>query len=132
MPAIPSVWGVAPRNVAIFGWLQEIIGLGSAALGAFGILVGLGVATVGIVLVGLLFLVPGVALFYFGYSMRRAKPWAWKLDLIAMIAILAAGVIAFFLGVYPIADWILVLVFGVFIYYLLTPSVRDYFSSIGA
>jgi hypothetical protein len=125
-PTEPSIWGIAPRGVSIIGWVQELMGAAAIGLGALGLLLG-SVSSMGIVILGLAFLSAGAALFYLGYALRRARAWAWRMDIIVLAVISLAGVVAFVLGVYPIEDWALVMVMGIFVYYLLTPGVRRFF-----
>lgn len=128
LPTEPSIWGVAPRGIALLGWAQEIAGGLAAALGVLGVLLGI-VSTAAVFLLGAGFLAAGVSLFYVGYSLRRGKRWSWRSDLVLMTIIALAGVLTFFLGIYPIEDWALVLLTGASVYYLLTPKVRGYFSA---
>ena len=127
-PPAPSVWGVAPRGIALMGWAQEIVGGLAAALGVLGMLLG-AISSAAVLLLGVGFTCAGVALFYLGYSLRRGKRWAWRYDVVVLTMIALAGVVAFFLGIYPIEDWALVFLTGAAVYYLLTPKVRGNFDN---
>lgn len=128
-PVTPSMLGIAPTGIAVLGWVQEIMGALSAAIGLIGLGAGAVFAATALFLLGLVFFAAGVALFYLGYALRRARPWAWKFDMVTLFIILA-GTTAFNLVSFSVYDLLLMLVVTIFILYLMTPQVRDFFKAL--
>jgi len=115
-------------------------GLTGALIGAFAVLTGAaldvaaagkfnmeGVSGIALVVVGLTFMIVGVAQIIFGVGLWQLRGWAWTLGVVIHSIALLGALGGLFTGAFTVQSIFTIVISSAFLLYLLSPRVRNLF-----
>lgn len=128
-------------GVIIVAWLAILSGAAGALVGGFAVLAGAlldveapaghlsaeGVSGMALVLIGLTFMIAGVAQMIFGVGLWQLRGWAWTLGVVIQSFTLLGALGGLFTGAFTVQSLISIVISGAILFYLLSPRVRKLF-----
>jgi uncharacterized membrane protein (DUF2068 family) len=129
-------------GVMIVAWLAILSGAAGALVGGFAVLAGAlldvqastrslsleGVSGIALVVIGLTFMIAGIAQIIFGVGLWQLRGWAWTLGVVIQSLTLLGALGGLFTGAFTIQSAISIVISGVILFILLSPRVRKLFS----
>ena len=127
-------------GVIAMAWLAIISGIAGALAGGFAALAGAaldfaaagkfnveGVSGIALVVIGLMFMIAGVAQIIFGIGLWQLRGWAWTLGVVLHSITLLGALGGLFTGAFTAQSLITIVISGGILLYLLSPRVRNLF-----
>jgi uncharacterized membrane protein (DUF2068 family) len=128
-------------GVIIVAWLAILSGAIGAFVGGFAALAGAlldtqaptnqlsmqGISGMALVVIGLTFMIAGVAQIIFGVGLWQLRGWAWTLGVVIQSLTLLGALGGLFTGAFTVQSAISIVISGAILFYLLSPRVRKLF-----
>ena len=127
-------------GVILISWLAIISGAVGGLIGGIAVFAGTlldvhaggqmtaqGIGGVALLIVGLSFMVAGVAQIIFGVGLWQLRGWAWTLGVVIESLTLLGALGGLFTGALTVQSLITIVISGTILFYLLNPRVRKLF-----
>lgn len=128
-------------GVIAMAWVAIISGAIGAFVGGFAVLAGAlldfeapvgkisaeGVSGMALVIIGLIFMIYGVAQIIFGVGLWQLRGWAWTLGVVIHSITLLGALGGLFSGVFTVQSIFTIVISSAILIYLLSPRVRNLF-----
>ncbi len=128
-------------GVMIIAWLAILSGLVGGLVGGVAVLAGAlldvqapagqftveGVSGMALVVIGLIFMIIGIAQIIFGVGLWQLRGWSWTLGVIIESLTLLGALGGLFTGAFTVQSAISIVISGAILFYLLNPRVRKLF-----